>query len=156
MILENAENLSSVFSPYKILKLHDWADTDISSRTSTQIWTAMYENVPADICGQQRLRSACASTQFHHSQMLARWHEETLRPWLSKIRPVKILIRLRESYTHTKVRFLTLRLIFGPMAEKRKLRTYANSEDPDQTAHPRSLVRIFAADLPNIETLLKI
>ena len=41
-------------------------------------------------------------------------------------------------------------------AEKRDLRTYANSEDPDQTAHPRSLVRTFAVRLHNIGTLLKI
>ena len=35
----------------------------------------------------------------------------------------------------------------GPAAEKRDLRTYANSEDPDQTVHPRSLVKIFAVRL---------
>ena len=29
-------------------------------------------------------------------------------------------------------------IINGPMTEKRDLRTYANSEDPDQTAHPRT------------------
>ena len=35
-------------------------------------------------------------------------------------------------------------------------RTYANSEDPDQTALPRSLVRILAVRLHNIGTLMKI
>ena len=34
--------------------------------------------------------------------------------------------------------------VYGPAAEKRDLRTYANSEDPDQPVHSRSLVRIFA------------
>ena len=38
--------------------------------------------------------------------------------------------------------------------EKRDLRTYANSEDPDHLAHPHSLVGIFAVSLHNIETLL--
>ena len=40
--------------------------------------------------------------------------------------------------------------------EKRDLRTYANSEDPDQPAHLRGLVRIFAIRLHNIGTLLKL
>ena len=40
--------------------------------------------------------------------------------------------------------------IFGPAAEKRDLRTYANSEDPVQTAHPRSLDWIFAVRLYSI------
>ena len=40
--------------------------------------------------------------------------------------------------------------------EKRDLRTYANSEDPDQPAHLRSLVRIFAIRLHNIGILLKL
>ena len=44
----------------------------------------------------------------------------------------------------------------GWRLRKRGLRTYANSEDPDQTAHPRSLVRIFAVRLHSIGTLLKI
>ena len=35
------------------------------------------------------------------------------------------------------------------MAEKRDLRPYANSEDPDQTAHQCSLVSIFAVRLHN-------
>ena len=45
--------------------------------------------------------------------------------------------------------------LYGPAAEKRDLRTYANSENPDQPAHLRSLVRIFAVRLHNIGTLLK-
>ena len=32
----------------------------------------------------------------------------------------------------------------GPAAEKRDIEIYASSEDPDQHAHPRSLVRILA------------
>ena len=35
----------------------------------------------------------------------------------------------------------------GPVAEKRDLRTYANSEDPVQPGHPRRLVRFFAVRL---------
>ena len=46
-------------------------------------------------------------------------------------------------------------LIYGPAAEKRDLRTFGNSEDPDQPAHARSLVRIFAVHLHNRWTLLK-
>ena len=42
---------------------------------------------------------------------------------------------------------------YGSAAEKRDLRTYANSKYPDQTAH---LVRIFAVRLHNIGCLLKI
>ena len=44
----------------------------------------------------------------------------------------------------------------GSVAEKRELITYANSKDPDQPAHPRRLVRIFAVRLHNEGTLLKI
>ena len=43
----------------------------------------------------------------------------------------------------------------GPMAEKWDLRTYANTEDPDQPAHPRSLVRIIVVRLHNIGIFLK-
>ena len=35
----------------------------------------------------------------------------------------------------------------GPSAEKRALRTYSNSKNPDQPAQPRSLVRIFSVRL---------
>ena len=51
-------------------------------------------NVPSDIRAQRRFKSACASVQS--DQSLRCPHEETLHPWLSKMRPVKILIRLRE------------------------------------------------------------
>ena len=52
------------------------------------------ENVPSDMCAQRRLRIACA---FAQSDQSLRWaHEETLHTWLSKMRSVKILIRLRE------------------------------------------------------------
>ena len=53
-------------------------------------WTATTENVPFDICAQQRLKPACASAQSHQSPHCP--HEETLPPWLSKIRPIKILM----------------------------------------------------------------
>ena len=45
---------------------------------------------------------------------------------------------------------------YGPAAEKKDLRTYANSKDPDQPVHLCSLVRIFAVHLHTIGTLLKI
>ena len=40
-----------------------------------------------------------------------------------------------------------------PAVVKRDLRTYVNSEDRDQTAHPRSLVSIFAVYLHIIGTM---
>ena len=49
-----------------------------------------------------------------------------------------------------------VRSTFGPAAEKRDLRSYTNSEDQEQPAHPRSLVWISAVRLHNIGTLLKI
>ena len=44
---------------------------------------------------------------------------------------------------------------YGPEAEGRDFRKYANTEDPDHPAHPRSLVSIFAVRLHKIRTLLK-
>ena len=46
------------------------------------------------MCAQRRLKSACASA--HSDQSICYPHEENLRPWLSKMRPVKILVKLRE------------------------------------------------------------
>ena len=57
-------------------------------------WTTTSENVPSDMCVKRRYKSACASAQS--DQSLHYPHEETLHPWLSKMCPVKILIRLRE------------------------------------------------------------
>ena len=57
------------------------------------IRTATLENAH-DMCAQRRLRSACPSAQF--DQSLRCPHEETLHPWLSKMRQVKILNRLHE------------------------------------------------------------
>ena len=45
-------------------------------------------------CAFKKLKSACASTQL--GQNLRTPHEKNLHPWLSKLRQVKILIRLRE------------------------------------------------------------
>ena len=42
---------------------------------------------------KQRLKSTCSSVQSDQSHRCSR--EETLHPWLPKMRPVKILIRLR-------------------------------------------------------------
>ena len=52
------------------------------------------KNVPSDICTQRKLKSACASVQSDQSLCCPR--KETLPSWLSKMRPVKILIRLCE------------------------------------------------------------
>ena len=46
------------------------------------------------MCAQRRLRSACASAQSDQSLRCAQ--EETLHLWVFKMRPLKILIRLRE------------------------------------------------------------
>ena len=58
------------------------------------IWAATWENVLFDMCAQRRLKSACASAQTDKSLRCS--HDQTFHPWLSKMRPVKILIRLRE------------------------------------------------------------
>ena len=58
------------------------------------IWAVTWENVPSDMCAQRRLKSACASVQSDQNRRCP--HEETLHPWLYKLRPVKILIRLCE------------------------------------------------------------
>ena len=55
---------------------------------------ATWENVSSYIYSQRRLKSASKFTQS--DQCLCCLHAETLHPWLLKIRPVKILIRLRE------------------------------------------------------------
>ena len=47
------------------------------------------------MCAKQRLNSACASAQS--DRCLRGPHEETLHPWLSEMRPLKILIRSRMS-----------------------------------------------------------
>ena len=46
------------------------------------------------MCAQRRLKPVCAFSQYDHNLRCP--YEETLRPWLSKMRPLKILIRLRE------------------------------------------------------------
>ena len=48
------------------------------------------ENLLSNMCAQGRLKSACASTQS--DQSLRCPHDETLHSWISKMRPVKILI----------------------------------------------------------------
>ena len=59
------------------------------------IWFSKWKkNIPSDICVKRRLKSACASAQS--DQSLRSPHEESLHPWLFKMRPRKILIWLRE------------------------------------------------------------
>ena len=55
------------------------------------IWATTSETVHSDICAHGRLKLASACAQSNQST-----HEETLHSWLSKMCPVKILIRLSE------------------------------------------------------------
>ena len=64
----------------------------LNDATDKQAMT--WENIPSDMCTKRALKSACASSQS--DQSLRCPHEETLHPWLSKLRMVKVLIRLRE------------------------------------------------------------
>ena len=82
-------------------------EADAGNRTQNSTPDHVEQNAPSDMCAQRRLKLACASAQSDKS--LRCLHDETLHPCLSKIRPVKILIRLRECVS--KVRFLTLQLI---------------------------------------------
>ena len=52
------------------------------------------KNIPFDMRAHWRLISACASAQSDPSLLCP--HEDTLYSWLSKMRPVKLLIRLCE------------------------------------------------------------
>ena len=98
-----------------LLSFHRIQSPDITVPRFPHLWAATWENVPSNMCAQRRLKSACASAQS--DQSLRCPHEETLYPWLSKLRPLKILIRLCRliwifvGRTYSKVRFLTLRLI---------------------------------------------
>ena len=58
------------------------------------IWAAESGNVPSVMCAKRRFKSACAFSQSGQSFRCP--HDDSLHPWLSKIRPVKILISLRE------------------------------------------------------------
>ena len=52
------------------------------------------KKLPSDICVQRRLKSICASAQS--DQSLRCLHGKPLHPLLTKKRPLKILIGLRE------------------------------------------------------------
>ena len=75
--------------------------------------SAMSESVSFDMCAQRWLKSACASAQSDKS--LRCMHEETLYRLLSKMRPAKILIRLREcaGWSESSLGAYVLRYIFG-------------------------------------------
>ena len=104
------------FSVRSVILFYLWTEKEIFSLVTTplviillsvlirrkKIWSYTeskeqrnWENVPSDMCAQRRLRSACASVQSDQSLFCP--YEKTLRTWLSKMRPVKIPIRLRES-----------------------------------------------------------
>ena len=63
-------------------------------RKRVTVKTETWGNVPSDICAQRRLKSDCASAQSDLSLRCP--HKEILGPWLSRMHPVKILLRLRE------------------------------------------------------------
>ena len=71
-----------------------WQNHEVLRTMHKSIWPATWEKVPFNICAQIRLKSACASAQTDQSINCPR--EETLIPWLSKMRRMNILIRLRE------------------------------------------------------------
>ena len=75
------------------LKIHKDAAL-LHERWFCSLWVATLENIPSVTCTHQRLKSGCTTAQSDLN--LRCLHEEALRRWLSKMRPVKILIRLRE------------------------------------------------------------
>ena len=106
----------------------------------TTIWT----EVPSNMWAKQRLKSECAFAQS--DQSLRCLHEETLHPCPSKMRSVKILIRLCEcaGWSESSLGAQVRRYVFRAMwLQKMILIPYANIEGPDQPAHPRSLIRTF-------------
>ena len=60
----------------------------------TNLRAAIRENVLSCMYAHRRLKSACASALTDQRYRCP--HEHFLRPWSSKMRPMKILIRLRE------------------------------------------------------------
>ena len=57
-------------------------------------WATTWESVSSDMSAQLRLKPPCTCTQS--DQSLRYLYEETSHLWLSKMCPVKILIRLRK------------------------------------------------------------
>ena len=82
---QDISNGSRVNYSGKVNKLHVQKKSSVHNTS---------ENVPSDICTQRRLKSVCASAPS--TQRIRRPHWKKLYPWLSRMRPVKILIRLRE------------------------------------------------------------
>ena len=65
----------------------------VSAGQSRSFWAATWENVPSYVCPTQiQIRLHIRIVRFG----LRCSHEETLHPWLSKMRTAKIQIRLRE------------------------------------------------------------
>ena len=127
-------------------------------------WAATWENVPSETCIQRRLKSACAFAPS--DQSLPCPHEETLQLGYSKMRSVKILIRLRECadwsesspgalvrrngfwYIGSYVRKTHFRnTITEPAHDKTYNKNCAISEDSGQPAHPRNLISVFAVHM---------
>ena len=71
-------------------ELADWPGLSLFAR---RFLAATWENVPSHMCTQRKFKSICASAQSAQSLLP---HKETFYPWLSKMRPAKILISLRD------------------------------------------------------------
>ena len=76
----------------KSLYNHSIFNLQYHSIWPVNIWATTRENIPSDMCAQQRYQSGSAFAQS--DQSLHCLHEKTLNPWLCKMCPVKILIRL--------------------------------------------------------------
>ena len=102
---------------------------------------------------KRRLKPACASAQF--DQRLRCPHGETLHPWLSEMRPKKILILPRyDAQADLNLRLAhmsegwfsecTTHILTESAHDKSNTKICATSENSNQPAHLRGLIRVFA------------
>ena len=100
----------------------------IARSSSRYKWVARGENEFSGICGQRRPRSTYAST------VCSDGYRCSLTAYLFNVsRKTKTLLRLCKRAGWYELRHA-----------KTSLQAYADSEGPDQPAHPRSLIRAFA------------
>ena len=95
------------------------------------------ENIPSDMCVQRRLKSACTSAQSDQSLRLP--HQETFQPWLSKMRAVKILIRVRNAQSD-------LNLHWAHISEGRFLDVTAKIKRARQCASCRQKMWVYLSE----------
>ena len=69
-----------------------------------------WENIPSEMCVHWKLKSVCASTESTLSLRFPQ--EETLYPWLSKMRTVKILIRIDTGWSESSLGAHIQRYVF--------------------------------------------